>query len=94
MVDGHLPVFMDMTKGKEHEINWARTLKLPKGSFVCIDRGFTDYHWYSELTTNAIFFVSRLKITPMSNICSNGLGEKVFALPLTKRSDSKASSNR
>lgn len=59
--DGHLPVFMDMTKGKEHEINWARTLKLPKGSFVCIDRGFTDYHWYSDLTTNAIFFVSRLK---------------------------------
>jgi hypothetical protein len=59
--DGHLPVFMDMTKGKEHEINWARTLQLPKGSFVCIDRGFTDYRWYSDLTTNAVFFVSRLK---------------------------------
>lgn len=58
---GHLPVFMDMTKGKEHEINWARTLKLPKGSFVCIDRGFTDYSWYGDLTTNGIFFVSRLK---------------------------------
>ena len=52
---------MDMTKGKEHEINWARALKLPKGSFVCIDRGFTDYRWYSDLTTHAVFFVSRLK---------------------------------
>jgi hypothetical protein len=61
--DGHLPVFMDMTKGKEHEINWARMLKLPKGSFVCIDRGFTDYRWYSDLTSNAVFFVSRLKST-------------------------------
>jgi hypothetical protein len=59
--DGHLPVFMDMTKGKEHEISWARALKLPKGSFVCIDRGFTDYRWYSDLTTNSVFFVSRLK---------------------------------
>lgn len=59
--DGHLPVFMDMTRGKEHEISWARALKLPKGSFVCIDRGFTDYRWYSDLTTNAVFFVSRLK---------------------------------
>jgi hypothetical protein len=59
--DGHLPVFMDMTRGKEHEISWARALKLPKGSFVCIDRGFTDYRWYSDLTINAVFFVSRLK---------------------------------
>ena len=58
---GYLPVFMDMTKGKEHEINWARNLRFPKGSFVCTDRGFTDYRWYSELTTNSIFFVSRLK---------------------------------
>jgi hypothetical protein len=58
---GYLPVFMDMTKGKEHEINWARILKFPKGSFVCTDRGFTDYRWYSELTTKSIFFVSRLK---------------------------------
>ena len=24
--DGHLPVFLDTTNGKEHEINWARTL--------------------------------------------------------------------
>jgi len=59
--DSHLPVFMDMTRGKEHEISWARALKLPKGSFVCIDRGFTDYRWYSDLTTNAVFFVSRLE---------------------------------
>lgn len=58
---GHLPVFMDMTSGKEHEISWARALELPKGSFVCIDRGFTDYRWYSDLTSNAVFFVSRLK---------------------------------
>lgn len=59
--DGHIPVFMDMTKGKVHEINWARTLKLPKGSFACFDRGFTDYAWYNDLTTNSIFFVTRLK---------------------------------
>lgn len=59
--DGHLPVFMDMTKGKEHEINWARTLKLPKGSFACFDRGFTDYGWYNDLNLRDIFFVTRLK---------------------------------
>jgi hypothetical protein len=59
--DGYLPTFMDMTDGKVHEINWAKTLKLPKGSFAVFDRGFTDYGWYSSLMTNGIFFVTRLK---------------------------------
>ena len=58
---GYLPVFLDMTKAKEHEIKWARALKLPKGSFACFDRGFTDYGWYNTLTKNGIFFVTRLK---------------------------------
>ena len=58
---GYLPAFMDMTNGKVHEINWARTLTLPKGSFLCFDRGFTDYDWYSKLTQNGLFFVTRLK---------------------------------
>jgi hypothetical protein len=48
-------------KGKVHEIAWARTLKLPKASFACFDRGFTDYAWYNNLTANSIFFVTRLK---------------------------------
>jgi len=39
--DGYLPEFFDMTTGKEHEINWARALKLPAGSFVIFDRGYT-----------------------------------------------------
>jgi len=58
---GYLPVFMDMTDGKVHEINWAKTLTLPKGSFICFDRGFTDYGWYSSLMQNGIFFVTRIK---------------------------------
>jgi len=59
--DGYLPSFMDMTNGKVHEINWARTLKLPRGSFAVFDRGFKDYDWYASLMKNGIFFVSRLK---------------------------------
>ena len=67
--DGYLPSFIDMTEGSCHEINWARTLKLPKGSTVVFDRGFNDYDWYDELTKNDIFFVTRSKsnavITPL-----------------------------
>ena len=59
--DGYLPEFFDVTTGKEHEINWARLLKLPTGSFVVFDRGYTDYNWYQALMESGIFFVARLK---------------------------------
>lgn len=60
-VEGYLPTFMDMTNGKVHEINWARTLKLQPGSCIVFDRGFTDYSWYQLLTEQKITFVTRLK---------------------------------
>jgi putative transposase len=59
--DGYLPAFVNMTAGKEHEINLARELKWPKGSYVVFDRGYTDYSWYQELTEDGVFFVTRLK---------------------------------
>jgi hypothetical protein len=59
--DGHLPVFMAMTDGKKHEIEWARSLNLPSGSCVVFDRGFTDYKWYDTLDKRKITFVTRLK---------------------------------
>lgn len=59
--DGYLPEFFDVTTGKEHEINWAKLLELPKGSFVVFDRGYTDYSWYQKLMDSGVFFVARLK---------------------------------
>ncbi|WP_176360061.1 IS4 family transposase [Desulfosediminicola ganghwensis] len=58
---GYLPVFMDMTEGKKHEIEWARSLNLPAGSCVVFDREFTDYTWYDTLDKRKITFVTRLK---------------------------------
>lgn len=59
--DGYLPEFIDITEGRKHEMSWARMLKLPTGSLVVFDRGFTDYAWWQELTESGIFFVTRLK---------------------------------
>lgn len=59
--NGYLPSFLSVTDGKKHEIEWARALQLPKGSFAVFDRGFTDYDWYASLIKNGIFFVTRLK---------------------------------
>jgi hypothetical protein len=59
--DGYLPAFVDLSEGKEHEINRARDLELPKGSYVVFDRGYTDYSWYQDLCSDGVFFVTRLK---------------------------------
>lgn len=59
--DGYLPAFVTITEGKTHESQWAKTLRLPKGSLVVFDRGFTDYKWYQALTDSGISFVTRLK---------------------------------
>jgi len=59
--DGYLPAFVDLTEGKEHEINMARQLELPKDSYLVFDRGYTDYEWYQDLSDNGIRFVTRLK---------------------------------
>ena len=50
-----------MTTGKVHEIKSARELRLPRGSWVVFDCGYTDYRWYRELTESGVHFVMRLK---------------------------------
>ena len=59
--DGYLPEFVDMTEGRVHEINPARAMDLPRGSWVVFDRGYTDSRWYQELTAGGVHFVTRLK---------------------------------
>ena len=59
--DGSLPSFVDMTAGRVHEINKARELRLPRGSWVVFDRSYTDYQWYQDLTKDGVHFVTRLK---------------------------------
>jgi putative transposase len=39
----------------------ARTLALPKGSIVVCDKGYDDYSWYTALTNQGVYFVSRQK---------------------------------
>ena len=59
--DGYLPEFVDMSAGRVHELKSARELRLPRGSWVVFDRGYTDWRWYRELTESGVHFVTRLK---------------------------------
>ena len=58
---GYLPSFVSITDAKTHEIKIARSISLPKGSIVAVDKAYTDYKWFSSLHKNGIFFVIRQK---------------------------------
>jgi putative transposase len=59
--DGYLPAFMEISDGKKHEIRVAKSLMLPKGSIVAVDRAYTDYKWFASLGGAGVYFVTRQK---------------------------------
>ena len=59
--DGYLPCFARITEGRVHEVNIARTLELPAGSVVAIDKGYYDFNLFRKWTKKEIWFVTRLK---------------------------------
>jgi hypothetical protein len=59
--DGYLPVFADLTDGKEHELNIANKVQFPPGAIVAMDRGYIDYTLFERWTNEGVFFVTRAK---------------------------------
>ena len=46
------------TTGKEHEINVTKSLDDQPGCMICMDRGYTDYDWWEELTRKGVYFAT------------------------------------
>ncbi len=59
--DGYLPCFARITEGRVHEVNIARTLDLPAGSVIAIDKGYYDFSLFRKWTKKGIWFVTCLK---------------------------------
>jgi hypothetical protein len=59
--DGYLPSVVVITDGKRHDVRVGRTLRLAAGTILVMDRGYVDYAWFDRLTTDGVFFVTRLK---------------------------------
>ncbi len=59
--DGYMPTFAIITGGRVHEVRVARTLALPYGSIIAIDRGFTDYSLFARWCDEGVFFVTRMR---------------------------------
>src|SRR5690606_3619580 len=56
---GHFPAFATITDATAHDVRIGRQFDFPPGSLVVIDKGYTDYFWYKQLTKKGIFFVTR-----------------------------------
>ena len=58
---GHLPAFVNITGAHCYDVHGAENFDFPAGSIVVMDKGYTDYGWYKQLTDKDIFFVTRLR---------------------------------
>ncbi|WP_372808974.1 IS4 family transposase [Pontiella sp.] len=59
--DGYLPVFADLTEGKQADVNIANKLQFAPGTIVVMDRGYIDYSLFERWTEQGVFFVTRTK---------------------------------
>jgi hypothetical protein len=59
--EGYLPVYAVISEGKRHEIRVARRMQFEPDTMLVFDRGYTDYHWFADLTQKGVHFVTRMK---------------------------------
>lgn len=59
--DGYWPTYAHITTAKASDLAVARTLALPAGSIVVMDRGYLDYELWGRWTREGVHFVTRLK---------------------------------
>ncbi len=59
--DGSLPVFMNISDGKMHDVTAARLMNIPEGSYLTFDKGYHDLELYNRFKNNKIRFVTRMK---------------------------------
>ncbi len=59
--DDYMPSYVHLTEARRHDVTIARGLRIPPGSIVVMDRGYTDYDLFAEWDRLGLFFVTRLK---------------------------------
>ncbi len=59
--DGYFPQYAVLKEGKSSDLTTARAMKFERGTILIFDRGYQSYDWFSDLTDQGIFFVTRLR---------------------------------
>ena len=56
-----MPCLLRFTEGIRHDHTFLKHLNLPEGSYLVMDKGYTDYYQYAQWTERGIFFITRMK---------------------------------
>ena len=59
--DGLIPAFAAITPGRIGDQTQAKLMRFPKGSVLVFDRGYMDYKWHNQLTSNDIHWITRIR---------------------------------
>ena len=73
---GNIPVFIEITDGKVHDVNILDELIIEPGAFYIMDRAYLDFTRLYELNQHGAFFVSRTK--------SNFKYRRIYSAPVDK----------
>lgn len=80
MIDlkGNIPVFLNITDGKTHDIKAVGELPIEANAIYVMDRGYVDFSWLMKFNQASCFFVTRLKTNiNYRRICSNSIDHNV-----------------
>ena len=58
---GNIPCWVYVTPGEIHDVNALDLLPIEAGSFYILDRGYLDFERLHRITSQAAFFVTRIK---------------------------------
>lgn len=56
-----MPCLVRLTKGSQHDHTFLKYLQLPEGSYVVMDKGYTDYLQYAHWAKQGVFYITRMK---------------------------------
>lgn len=56
-----MPCLIRFTKGSSHDHTFLKHLNLTVGSYVVMDKGYTDYLQYAQWTQQGVYYISRMR---------------------------------
>ena len=56
-----MPCLVRFTEGVRHDSTFLKHLNVAEGSYIVMDRGYTDYLQYAQWSDRGIYFITRMK---------------------------------